>query len=412
MNIKNKVKKFFDKKQNDFWIKKYFLNQLTRDGFEEIFSGFTDEGKKSDNYAGTVFAALDVYGLYFSKAKFRIYQKTKEGVQEVKDPRYTILFDRPNAYQGWLEIKHRIGVHLGLFGNSYLYKIRDGKGRIIGYQHLLPSAMKRKKEENSKNLFDYYEYADVKIPKRDIIDFRYPNPYSEIEGYPIISSILDTIEVNKLQVKYSKKALEKGGYLGLTFATDQELSKTSFEKLRDELEKRFGGDENAFRVALLTSGLKPVAPPYSPKDMEFGTNKNLTREEILSAFKVPKILLGIGESINRATAEASIYTFTSGVIDPLLSMIDDVLTRDFALEFSPDFFIEHDILSPKDQQGQLEYYSRGLKEGWLTINEVRESEGLNKLQGKLADVPTINMGGALVNVDTALQIDTGVPNGN
>jgi len=159
-----------------------------------------------------------------------------------------------------------------------------------------------------------------------------------------------------------------------------------------------------FKVALLASGLKPLAPPYSPKDMEFGESRVATRDEILSAFKVPKILVGIGESINRATADASVYSFTSGVIDPILSMVDEVLTLDFKKEFGSQYRVEHDTLAPKDVEGKLSYYDKMVKIGAMTINEIRKDEGFNALEGVLADIATINVGGALVSVETGKQI--------
>src|SRR5574343_1336722 len=138
--------------------------------------------------------------------------------------------------------------------------------------------------------------------------------------------------------------------------------------------------------------------------MQFGETRKITQEEIFTAFKVPKILVGIGESVNRTTAEASQYQFTSGVIDPILSYVDEVLTLDFQKEFNRNLIVQHDTLAPKDVEGKLSYYDKMTKMGAMTINEVRAEEGLNALTGKLADVATVNVGGALVSVDTAKQI--------
>lgn len=395
----------------------YDLDKLTAKDFQRVFDGWFNVSAEDKNYVGAVFSAIDTHGLYYTKAKFRIYDTSKEdNIVEVKDKNINRLFLRPNEFQTWKEIAYKIATHFGIFGEAFIYKIRTGT-KIIGYQLILPSLIKRKRKEESNNIFDHYEYSgSKKIERTEIIDLRYPNPYSDIEGYPIISSIADNVTVNQLQMEYSKKALEKGGYLGLTFATDQDMGKAQFDEMLKSLDVRYGKKENAFKVALLTSGLKPIAPPYSPKDMQFGENRAITRDEIFSAFKVPKILVGIGESINRATAEASIYQFTSGSIDPILSYVDEVLTLDFQKEFNPNYQVIHDTLAPKDVEGQLKYYSNGLKEGWLYINEVRKEEGMNKLDGVLADVATINVGGALVSVETGKQLAVentqGVENGN
>lgn len=382
----------------------YNLDTLTARDFQRVFDGWFNVDANDKKYVGAVYSAIDTHGLYYAKAKFRIYDESNpDSITEVKEPKIRLLFENPNPYQTWWEFAYKIAAHFGLFGEAFFYKLRNGK-EIVGYQMLLPSLVKRKRDNGSKNLFDYYEYNNKPIRKIDVIDLRYPNPDKDLEGFPIVGAIADTVTVNQLQMEYSKKALEKGGYLGLTFATDQELNSNNFDGLLKKLEQRYGGSENAFRVALLSHGLKPLAPPYSPKDMEFGQNKNITREEIFSAFKVPKILVGIGESVNRATADASIYQFTSGVIDPVLSYVDAVLTRDFKMEFGNQYRVEHDTLAPKDVDAQLKYYKDLNAIGAITINEVRAYEGENKFDYELADVPMINVGGAVIRLDTGKQI--------
>lgn len=383
----------------------YNLDKLTASEFQRVFDGWFNISAEDKNYVGAVFSAIDTHGLYYSKAKFRVYDESNpDNIVEVRDDNILKLFTQPNSFQTWKEISYKIASHFGIFGNAYLYKIREGR-KVVGYQLILPSLIERKRRDNSKNIFDYYLYAGKdEIQRSEIIDFKYPNPYSDIEGFPIINAIADNVTVNQMQMEYSKKALEKGGYLGLSFATEQDLSESTFKKLLAELEKRFGGKENAFKVSLLSSGLKPIAPPYSPKDMQFGENRTITREEIFSAFKVSKILVGIGESFNRATAEASIYQFTSGVIDPVLSYVDEILTLDFKKEFGSQYKVEHDILAPKDIEGKLSYYDKMTKMGAMTINEVRKEEGYNSFEGEIANTATVNVGGALVSVETGKQL--------
>ncbi len=379
----------------------------------QIADLFNLDGESESKYVGTVYSAVDTWGLYFAKAKFRLYDETdKENVLEVNDHPMLQLFENPNPYQTWWELAYKMATHFAIFGNHYLYKIRNLKGEITAYQLLLPSLVKRKNYNNSSRLIDYYEYEigeGKKLPVGDVIDLRYPSPDKQLEGFPIINSISDQVTVNALQMKYSKKALEKGGYLGLTFGTDKELSSQNFQQLLKRLEQRFGGSENAFKLALLDSGMKPIAPPYSPKDMQFGENRKSTKEDILEAFKVAKIHIGATDSANRANSDAAIYQFTSGVIDPILSYVDSVLTMHVKMDYGKQYRIEHDTLAPKDEAGLISFIESGLKNGWLTLNEARKLMDYDKMNYPLADVGCINVGGALIRIDTEEQIGA-VPN--
>ena len=375
--------------------------------FDDYFTLTTD----ANNYVGAVFAAIDTWGWYYAKAKFRVYKTMEDGIEEIKGAE-RLLFDQPNPYQTWEEMAYMIAGQKGLFGQAFIFKKRRGgtpnstKGDVIGYQLLLPSLVQVKSDKGLP--ISHYIYRDgdseVKIHRNNIIHDRYPNPNGGYVGFPIVSSVLDQSEVNKLQMAYAKKFFEQGGFLGLAFSTSQQMSKSSFNRTLDLLREKYTGIDNAYNVGVFDSGLQPIKAAYSLKDMDFGANRALTREDIFAAFKVPKILVGMGESINRATAEASIYQFTSGVIDPSLTLMDAVLTQDFRLEHGDNIQVIHDTLAPRDQEGKLSYYSNGLKEGWLTINEVRLDEGWNKLEGELADIPTINVGGALISVATGKQL--------
>jgi len=115
--------------------------------FDDYFSLTTD----ANNYVGAVFSAIDTWGWYYAKAKFRVYKKKAEGVAEVFDKR--ILFDQPNPYQVWSELAYMIAGQQGLFGKAFLYKKRrsgnpeSSKGEVIGYQLLLPSLVQVKSEK-------------------------------------------------------------------------------------------------------------------------------------------------------------------------------------------------------------------------------------------------------------------------
>ena len=408
--------KFLDnwatKRVKDLFERKAY-NLKDPNNFQKAFDDYFSLTTDANNYVGAVFSAIDTWGWYYSKAKFRVYNKKKggkSGIEEIYDHR--TLFDKPNPYQVWNELAYMIAGQQGLFGQAFLFKKRrngtpeSSKGDVIGYQLLLPSLVQVKSDKGLP--ISHYVYRDgdkeVNIHRDNIIFIRYPNPNGGYEGYPIVKSVADQSEVNKLQMAYAKKFFEQGGFLGLAFSTNQQMSKSNFARTLDMLQQRYSGIENAYEIGVFDSGLQPVKAAYSLKDMDFGANRTLTREDIFSAFKVPKILVGMGESVNRATAEASIYQFTSGVIDPALSLIDAVLTKDFQMEFGDNIVVTHDTLAPRDQEGKLSYYSNGLKEGWLTINEVREDEGWNKLVGELGDIATINVGGALISVATGKQL--------
>ncbi len=224
-----------------------------------------------------------------------------------------------------------------------------------------------------------------------------PDPYNYIKGRPIINNILDQAAIAKFQVAYIAQFYKQGGFLGQTFTTEQQMNAPSFERTKKELRDMYGnGVENAFKVAFFDSGLKPVNSTYSMKEMDISNQRVINKQEILNAFGVNKFLLGESELVQRGNAETVIYQFTSGVIEPLLCYIDEILNRDLiqtdfkSLRGEPAaIYIEHESQVPRDTDTDLRYWESGLDYGWLAPDEVRTSEGYSALGGEYSK-PRLN----------------------
>lgn len=233
---------------------------------------------------------------------------------------------------------------------------------------------------------DYYEYntgtSQLRLEKEDLIHFRYPDPNNFIKGTPIISKILDLKEVEKMQIEYQKKFYKNGGFMGATFSTEAKLDKITFDRMLELLQKKYGGEGNAFQVGLFEQGTKPIPTAYSIKDMDLTEQRNLNKQEILAAFQINKLLLGESELVQRGNAETIDYIFAKNVIDPLGTYIDEVLTNQLiSTDYDIDYYCKHDTVATRDVNEDIKYYTAGIGSGYLTPNEVRQMEGFEAIEG-------------------------------
>lgn len=408
MNIKNTLARL---------VLKYISTDA--ESYTEFVDTFGDYfGIKTRNaYSSWVFSCLDIMGKYFAKAQFRLYIKRGDGTKEeyVKDHPFTSMLSNPNGVQTLWELLYMLGPSLGLYGNYYLRKLRTPLG-VWKASVLMPPASVMVTLDDIDGLPKYKYFngkGQVDIPRRDIVHVRYPNPESTYYGKPIIAYFMDQIEVERYQLKYQKEFYKKGGWMGNVFTTDGELSNLSFKRAQDQLNENFGDSvSGAFRAAIFDSGLKPVKGAFSMKDMDIKNQRELNRTEVLGGFQVPEALLGIASNANKASLEAVIYAFTTGVVDPLLALVDQILTIQVRSEFGPRFEVIHDSLAPRDVEGRLNYYKTMQEGGNMTINEVRQEEGYDKFTHELADVPIINVGGTIVRLDKPIEGQTNSPNGD
>lgn len=356
---------------------------------------------KGDKMVGWISACSNVWGTYFAKTRFRMYKNTSNGKKELLDHDFIKLMRRPNEYQvGW-EQKYMIALYWILYGKAYLLKLRNGLGQPGKLVMLKPW---RVEIVGSKTAYiDSYKYDTgseiIPLKKEDVIHLKLPDPDSFTDGRPVIEGFLDTQAVDELQMAYQKKFLEEGGFAGRTFVAKQEMGDATFNRIYEQLKTQYGGQENAFKVALLEL-VEPVKAAYSIKDMDIVRQRMLTRDEILGGMQVPKILLGIGESVNRQTAETAVWQFASGIIDPYMDYIEEVLTLHVQMDYNSDALqIIHDKVAPRDQDSAIENEIKLLQNGLITLNEGRDANNLPRYDFEVANKPLFAVGGALVNIE-------------
>lgn len=361
--------------------------------FRKQFANWLEENTSNTNNVGYISACADVYGKWFASSKLRLYDDNNE---EVEQHPILNLFKKPNNAMSMWEMKYRIATDFTFYGNSYFYKIRNKLNIPILLQQLHPNKITT--NPYNKEVIESYSYDTGdgqlhEIAKRDVIHFRYPDPDNYILGNAIINKILDLKEVEKMQLSYIKQFYSAGGFLGATFTTPKELSKTSFDRAYQALTTKYGDTSDAFKVGLFDSDLRPVPTAYSIKDMELSLQRELNKKEILAAFQVNKLLLGESEGIQRGNAETVFYVFASQVIDPLLNYITDKLTSDLCYDELAKFdpvYIKHDNMAQRDTLEEIKYYDIMTRAGILSINECRELEGYKPFPDNIYNLPIIN----------------------
>lgn len=364
--------------------------------FYKTFAQFLTSSNVSKN-TGYVGSCANIWGLSFARALIRVYDK-EDGFEWENHPAVELLKNPFPGFTGW-ELMYRLATDLIFEGNCYLLKLRPKAGLQNVTGLYLLQADRMDSYPVGVERIDHYLYntggATVRLEVNDIIHFRSPDRKSVTKGSPIISRIADVIDVEKMQIEYRKMFYKKGGFLGATFTTSANMGQDAFDRMLDQLQKKYGGNENAFKVALFDNDVKPVPTAYSLKDMQIKEDRELNRDEVCSAFGVNKMLFGQSENIQRGNADTVYYVFYATFMDPLLSYIDQVLTNQFlsvdfpATDGSSVLYAKHDTLAKRDTDQELKYYENGLKYGWLAPDEVREQEGYAALGGEYA-VPKLS----------------------
>jgi len=164
-------------------------------------------------------------------------------------------------------------------------------------------------------------------------------------------------------------------------------------QLVNAIRKAYSGAINHGDPIIVDGMIESVAPyTASPHEMDWLDSGKQLRQRIFSAFGVNPIIVGEIEGANRAQAAVAEKSFCSNVINPLMMLMSQVLTRWAAPLFAaPDerLRIWFEEASADDREMRLREWQIGLAHGAVDAEEYRRN--VLNLAGPAATSPAAKM---------------------
>ncbi len=306
-----------------------------------------------------------------------------EVIQNTAHPLVALL-DKPNPNLSQTELLQTILMHLDIFGNTYLHKVRSSVGQTIQLWPLHPSRIEIK--ANTSGTVESFRYKiDEKytdIPATDIIHFKYPNPWDDFYGLSPMEVLarcgdLDNSAVDYLRAFFTNAAVPQGILKVKVGNPDKEAR----ERIQREFGDKYAGKAGWHRPAVLTDDVDYQRIGSSLSDLDLTRIFGVSESRICSTYGVPPILIAAAVGLARSTYNnfaESRKAFWQQTLTPLYTFISDRLTAGLAEEFETDrrkIYIEFDYsdVGPlQESQDSLRGYALNCwNSGLMTKNEAR-----------------------------------------
>ena len=212
----------------------------------------------------------------------------------------------------------------------------------------------------------------------EVVHFKYPSVKSMYYGLGPMEAAYLAVTLNADFDEFERAILDNGAIIPFVLGTEEFVNDTSIERQRKELMRLHGGFANAGKFAILHSGLKPLPLAWKPTDINYEKGMNQTLQKIFGIFGVP--VSKVTENSTRAHAEAANYTYMADTINPLVVDEADMINQNIMPCYDEKLFVAPDNPVPADQVFQLKKQTERQKGGALTINEIREIDGLDPVQ--------------------------------
>ena len=264
--------------------------------------------------------------------------------------------------------------HMAIFGNAY-WHIRRGPRGIVNITNLHPSDVSVAVDGDGKI---YYTYFSKRYDSRDIKHLKlYHNASSTVllgEG-PLQrhrSVLRSALDLHNYADNWFRTAAVPTG----TLTTSEFLSADVAKQNKDA----FVASQQERSIAVLSSGLKYDSIALSPEQAQFLENQKFITRQIAMMFGVPTMYLGMGIEGQGMTYvngnEDRAKLFQDGLqqyIVRIQQAITDLLPRGQYAEFNLTEFLR------PNTKTRYESYAIGLTNNFLTVNEVREMEGMSEI---------------------------------
>ena len=312
----------------------------------------------------------------------KLYKINKKGeIDEIEDHPLLDLLARPNPRMSGFELLESISSFLKIFGEAYILKIRgENTKRILALEVLRPDFV-RIFFENDKKKYEYRIGGNVQIfEDTEIIPIIQFNPKDPYHGLATITPLMELIKTIIYTTRYNMNFFHNSAIPGGILVSKTKLRPEEKEEAKKQWEAQYGGWEKAHKTVFFGGtdmDFKVVSP--TARDMQFAQLDERNTQNILAAFGVPKAIIGM-QGMNRAEAEAQIYTFMRFSILPDVQRIFDKLNEFLVPEFGDNLFLDFENPVPEDREKIIMEYEKAWNR-WLSTNEIRDMEGLPPIDG-------------------------------
>ena len=302
------------------------------------------------------------------------------------------LLSKANPWQNGFEQTVLRVLYLELTGNAYLHPVLDRRLGIPVELWTMPSQWVEivpGKEEFVDGYLYGVSYEKRAFFERDeVIHFKRPNPRDIYYGMGKVEAAWMAATNNQSlhDMDYHWFANKARPDWLLTVKGD--ASQEEIDRLEAQIDSKLRGTRRTGRFLTATADIDIKPLSFSPKDM---MGREQIVEEIAAVFGVPVSMLKANDP-NLASATVGFTSWKATSVLPLMRMDEEVLNQTLLPLFGieDDAFLAYDNPVAADEKFETEKRRAYAAGGILTVNEVREMEGLEAVSDPAASRLLIN----------------------
>lgn len=341
-------------------------------------------------------------GAYVRRGRSRLPYATVYGDQPA-------WVNRPNPETTRLEFYEQIVTSFKLEGNAYILTVRDDMGDVTELYVIDPRHIRIERLAPGEPLVYFVKIKDSqgvyeqRLSDKELLhipDFRLPG---ERYGLSPIAACRTTLGAAMAADTYAASYFGNAANPGGVISVPGELTEEQAADIGRDWNISHTGPYRAGKIGILSGGASFSPLTINAQDAQLLDTRRFSVEEIARIYRVPLALLGhpVAGAMSFASVEAQNLSFVQYSLRPILERIEQSLS---SLLPESDGFIRFnlDALLRGTTNERYDAYTKGLREGFLSLNDVHAYEDMSPIaDGDQYRVP-------LQNIDASDAKDVGL----
>jgi len=278
--------------------------------------------------------AVNILANNIAPLRLAVTRDTDEDVEYISGHPLIELLDNPNADMSSEDLSRQWVIDMMLGGEIGFEVVQATSGRKV--LELWPRQSKDvtvRAESIRYRKVASYKIDDghgepYNLTPDEFIHFKFYNPLQPFRGLSPVSAIRYSIQIDQLAQIWSRLFFQNSARPDFAVIAPEGITKTEKDEMLLKLRQDHSG-VNAHEPIILESGVTDIKTfSFAAKDIEWLTQREMSRDEVAAIVGVPDELMGYGRDTyeNFDTADRIFWTLT---IIPLVEMRDGKLTRFF-----------------------------------------------------------------------------------
>lgn len=311
------------------------------------------------------------------------------------------LLSRPAPRHGAASLKQWLAFPAMVHGNGLVAKYRDPRGDGTPTE-LLPMAWSYisgyADEGGPISLWSTFQTGEQKfIAVDETVHLCWHATGTNGLGVSPLKQLADTVRLEDSARRYTASSFENAARpasvlippSGFTWGPGQE------DRTRAVLQATHGGVDKAFKMALLAPGFDIKTLSHTAEQAELIAVRNINRQEIAMVYDVPPPMIGDLEHGTYSNVEELHKILYITTLRPWLVLIEETIQRqliDPETDWERDgVFVEFDLggVLRGNKREELDALAVAFTNGFMTLNEVRKTLNMPRIDDEAADMPHI-----------------------